>query len=97
LIDVVAVKGKKQGVAIYELVAEKGHLDGEAKAFLDLFNDGMVCYRERRWSEAIAVFQETGRLDPADKPSQILLERCRDYAAHPPAAGWSGVIELTQK
>ena len=97
LIDVVAVKGKKQGVAIYELVAEKGNLDAAAKAFLDLFNEGMSCYRERRWREAIAVFQETGRRNPADRTSLILLKRCQDYAANPPAEDWSGVIELTEK
>jgi adenylate cyclase len=97
LIDIVAVKGKRQGVPVYELVAEKGSLDSAAKSFLDLFNEGMTCYRERRWSDAIAVFQETGRRNTADKPSLILLERCRDYAAKPPAEDWSGVIALTQK
>lgn len=97
MIDVVAVKGRKQGVILYELVSEKEDLEKGEKSFIDLFNEGMACYLARRWSEAIRMFQETSRQNPLDKPSQMLLERCRSYASHPPPGDWSGVVELTQK
>jgi adenylate cyclase len=97
MIDVVAVKGRKQGVILYELVSEKDDLEKGEKSFIDLFNEGMVCYLERRWSEAIRMFQETSRKNPLDKPSQMLLERCRAYASDPPPGDWNGVVKLTQK
>lgn len=97
MIDIVAVKGKKQGVAIYELVAERGQLDAETKTCLDRFNQAMDLYLDRRWGEAAAIFADLGRRNPQDRPAQLLCERCRRYATEPPDADWAGVMELTQK
>ena len=97
MIDVVAVKGKKRGVAIYELVSEKGDLEGGVKSLLDLFNEGMSLYLGRRWGDAAEIFREACRRDSTDKPSHILLERCQAYAIHPPPEGWDGVTERSEK
>jgi adenylate cyclase len=97
IIDVVAVKGKQKGVAIYELVSEKGNIESELKSFIDLFNEGMSCYLGMKWSEAITAFQEIYRRNPMDRPSQMLLERCRNFVVNPPPGDWSGVIELLEK
>lgn len=96
-IDTVAVKGKTKGVAVYELVAEKGDLPDAEKKSLDLFNTGSELYLNRQWSRASAVFKETLRTRPDDKPSQIMLRRCQGYMLNPPSDEWTGVLVMREK
>lgn len=96
-LDVVAVKGKTKGVSIYELVAEKGALSPPEKEFIDLFTGGMHEYLGRHWAKALALFEETGRAKPEDKPSQILYKRCGEHMINPPPDDWTGVIVMREK
>lgn len=97
MLDVVAVKGKTKGIAIYELVAEKGTLSSADKEFVDLFNAGMREYLDRSWVKALSCFEETSRKKPEDKPSQILCNRCSEHLLNPPPDDWTGVIVMQEK
>jgi len=97
LVDVVAVLGRTQGTSVYELVAEKGNVERAEHDFARLFDEGMQLYLSRQWEQAISVFEETSRRRPADRPSQLLLERCRAYLESPPGEDWSGVWVMDRK
>jgi class 3 adenylate cyclase len=92
-IDVVVMKGKTQGVAVHELVAEKGDLSDVGKELLDLFNAGSDLYLGRQWDKASALFEETLRRRPDDTPSQILLRRCQECLRNPPPEDWTGAVD----
>ncbi|MEB3827851.1 adenylate/guanylate cyclase domain-containing protein [Phormidium sp. CCY1219] len=92
LLDFVAVKGKRKPVGVYELISEKDNLSSYTKMFIRLFSEGVKLYRERQWSEALKVFEETHRLDPQDKASEIFMHRCQVYEQNPPNAEWKGVF-----
>lgn len=96
-IDIVAVKGKNETVGIYELIAEKNHLTNFVVDFIALFNEGFQYYKARKWQQALSVFEEANKLTPRDKPSLILMARCRDFINNPPPADWSGAIKMKSK
>ncbi len=71
-LDLVRIKGKEQAVKVYELI------DGERKAYIDLFEDGLHLYQNGDFSSAREKFLESLRMNPEDKASQLFLKRCDD-------------------
>jgi adenylate cyclase len=93
LVDVVAVKGRRQGVAVHELLGAAGEVSAEGKERARTYEAAFARYRARHFEEARDLFD---RLD-GDAPARVLAERCRAFLAEPPAAEWSGVHSATQK
>jgi len=67
------------------------------KKCLDLYNEGLALYKQRKWQEAIARFEEGLKAVPADGPSKLYIERCNQYIKNPPGADWDGVFVMTTK
>jgi adenylate cyclase len=87
-VDRVAVKGKSEGVEIFELLGRAGSKTAQHAAY----EGALDAYFDRRFDEALATL---GALD--DGPAQVLEERCRRYAAQPPPREWSGVFVAREK
>jgi adenylate cyclase len=101
-LDIVSVKGKNEGVAIYELVALQGTdplllPTSEQLEFCENFKKGFTLYLEQRWDEAIPVFHNLAIRYPEDIPTQMYIERCKHYKKSPPGEGWDGVNHLHSK
>ncbi len=96
LIDIVAVKGKTQGVPVYELISERDNITSEMSKFIKRFGEGMALYREARWEEGKKLFEELRQINPQDTPTKVLLKRCNDFILHPPE-DWNGVTVLHEK
>lgn len=97
-LDRVAVYGRMQGLAIYELLAmaEDGALG--SPPWVRAYEAGLEAYEGRRWGEAIAFFQDAvTRRGGADGPSELLIARCRTYAIDEPPVNWSSVFVLDMK
>lgn len=95
-LDRVCVKGKKQAVTIYELFGY-GNLYKKKQALADLFQQGLMVYRERQWQQAITIFKEVLNTYHDDPPSQVFIERCKAYQSDPPPEEWNGVFVMTTK
>lgn len=95
-LDRVAVKGKKRGSLVYELLGLKGETDEEAAAFAQEYEDALACYFVMQWPEAARRF-ETLLQKRDDTAGRILLERCRIYIESPPPADWTGSFQMTSK
>jgi class 3 adenylate cyclase/HAMP domain-containing protein len=93
-IDTVAVKGRARGTAIYEV--KQTLTDAEEKAW-PVHDAAMTAYLERRFEEAGKGFLDVEALLPRDYCAQLFVARCAEYAKHPPPAGWTGVVEMTEK
>jgi adenylate cyclase len=97
-LDVITVKGRTEPLRIFELLQP---VDAEADAsfskFLAFYSEGMHCYRERRWRQAMSNFQAALSLRTDDYPTTIHLERARQYVQYPPPPDWNGVVELMTK
>jgi adenylate cyclase len=96
-LDMLRVKGKKQGVAVFEVMAKKGELADLKRQVVAVYNQGLLAYKQRDWSGALVAFQQALALDKTDGPSQLYFERSEDFLKHPPPADWDGVYEMKSK
>ncbi|MBK5255223.1 MAG: hypothetical protein JJE39_04250 [Vicinamibacteria bacterium] len=92
-LDRVAVKGKRQGVLVFELLGESEQ-EGPQIARARVYERALDLYNERRFLDAITLLETQTDTDP---PSAVLLARCRDYVATPPAPDWDGVYVARSK
>jgi adenylate cyclase len=94
-LDLVAVKGKAEAARIYELMGTVGNT---AKAEIsDEFTAAMALYRAQRFAEALIAFEAMAIQLPDDKPTQIYVERSKQFIAEPPPADWNGVTVMQTK
>jgi adenylate cyclase len=97
-IDMVRVKGKKQPVRVYELLARSGDsMPREQEKALSFYADGLEAYRRQVWAEALTLFQQSLAVWPEDGPSRTMAERCRIYQEAPPPEDWDGIFEQIHK
>jgi adenylate cyclase len=95
-VDVVRVKGKARAVCVHELLARTGNeLPIDQQSALSRYAAALQAYRQQRWDEALALFEEAATLWPEDGPSQAMAQRCRTYRRTPPAETWDGAFEQT--
>lgn len=67
-----------------------------------LYQQGMALYRQQQWEEAKAAFRASAKFEDhfpnrPTTPSQVYLERCDYFIAHPPGTDWDGSWALTSK
>ena len=74
----------------------RAHEPGLA-ALLDLHATGIAAYRARDWTSAGRAFDAALELYPTDGPAGVYRQRCSVLGAAPPAEGWDGVWNLTEK
>ena len=97
-IDLVVVKGKTRPVGVYEVLDY--HTDETFPNLMNVvnqFKDGVTKYRGGKWDAAINAFREALRLNPADKLSEIYIERCEKLKLDPPQGEWDGVWVMEKK
>jgi adenylate cyclase len=96
-VDLMRVKGKKEPVVVFELLARKGRLSAEQHRVMETYLEGLEAYKRRDFKAAAAQFEAALALDPRDGPSRVYLERAKEYFVAPPPADWDGVYELKSK
>jgi adenylate cyclase len=95
-LDLVRVKGKREPVHVYELLALAPGTP-ELAAFVERFRLGLTAYAAQRWDEAIARFREADGLRGGDPTSRRYVERCEAMRREPPGPEWDGVFEMKTK
>ncbi|MGQ9687831.1 MAG: CHASE2 domain-containing protein [Desulfobaccales bacterium] len=95
-VDLVKVKGREQAVAIYELLGE-GAPDRKLARFLELYNQALHLFRERRFEEAQEAFQEALHLEPNDGPCFHYMQVIQKLKEQPPGPEWNGVTTMVEK
>jgi adenylate cyclase len=96
-LDFMTVKGKEKPITVYEVLDEQGKTDPALLEVVERYHVGLRLYRERRFQEAIAAFEEALALRPDDGPTRMYLERCQHFLEAPPAEGWDGVWHMKEK
>lgn len=98
LLDLIRVKGKRQPVKVYELIALKGDtINVRIREMLNHYQKGFQYYLSRNWDWAINQFRQALQIHPADGPSRLYLLRCQEFLQHPPPEDWDGVFTLKTK
>jgi len=99
LLDIVAVKGKTEGVKIYELIGRTDEeLPEETLKLCEIFKQGFDAYLKQKWDEALKIFSQIEKDFPEDKiAAKLYIERCTEYKQNPPGKDWDGVAHLKTK
>ena len=92
LLDKVAVKGRREGVRVYELLGDSAAAAASAGVVAAYEQALAACWR-RDFDAALALLESQS----ADAPSRILAARCRGFRIAPPPPGWNGVHVATDK
>ncbi|MBU0533337.1 MAG: adenylate/guanylate cyclase domain-containing protein [Candidatus Omnitrophica bacterium] len=76
-IDEVTVRGKTQGVKIYEPICRKEEITPEIENIVKHFEAGLKLYKSGEFSSAGKEFSQVLQIVPEDGPSKYYLEKCR--------------------
>jgi adenylate cyclase len=96
-IDAIQVVGKTEPVRVYELLGLKGDISRQTADLRSHYERGLTLYREARWDEALAAFEECLKVRPTDGPSLLCTRRIGMLATRAAPAAWDGVWKLTEK
>jgi adenylate cyclase len=86
LLDLVAVKGKGEGINVYELIGKKGE-KREMNTIISKYEQALQAYRNRHFEEAMNLLKDQLH----DGPSHTLHARCALLLQNPPPASWDGI------
>lgn len=90
LLDHVAVRGKQEGVYIYELLPLSHPLIADLEDYNRQFIAAFVVYQQGDWEHALKLFNEALVNYPFDKLLQTYIERCILFRDNPPE-NWQGI------
>lgn len=97
-IDSIQVKGKSLPVGVYEILDfHDAQSFPNLQAAIALYQQGLMCYRQREWQAGIRYFQQVLKLNEQDEPSRLYLERCWYFLETPPDDTWDGVWVMESK
>ncbi|MDR1238668.1 MAG: hypothetical protein LBK27_01010 [Treponema sp.] len=96
-LDKISVKGRHEGIMIYELYSEKDEIEKPLRKLFSYYEKGLDYYLARNFSEAKKYFNTVLKYRQNDGPSRIMLERCLHYQASPPPENWDGTFVLKDK
>lgn len=104
-LDTIKVVGKSEPVKAFDLLGVTETIEQNLLDIKEIFEKGLVLYKEKKWDEAIEQFtkciaHEQKRYPnkiPPINPSEVYIERCENFKENPPPEDWDGVYTLTAK
>jgi class 3 adenylate cyclase len=96
-LDRVKVVGINEATLIHEILELKADAADYMFELVYLFHKAMDLFEAQNWKDAENAFNQVLKLYPNDGPSNLYLERCQKYGESPPAAGWDGSFNITEK
>ena len=92
LLDLVAVRGKSDAIAIYEVLGNKGEAE-DHREIVAAYETAFAAYAARDFENALAVLKN----NRSDAPSAVLIESCTAFLQSPPPPDWRGVYVPVSK
>jgi adenylate cyclase len=96
-VDRVVVKGRTEGVAIFEPLGRLGEVPEAALQEADRFHKALELYRKQRWSDARQLLASLAAQAPESKLYKVYLERVAHFVEHAPEQAWNGTWVFTTK
>lgn len=105
-VDIVAFKGKAEGIKIYQLVGIDDHaylrpISQKYRDYLTQYNEAYEAYAQRNWKSAKKLFSNlratASKIDLEDKLIEIYYQRAEAFIKNPPEKNWDGIIHLKEK
>jgi adenylate cyclase len=96
-VDKVRVRGKREGVAVFEPIGAQGEVDGDTLAEIACFHQVLAHFRAQQWDAAEALLKELVAVAPGVKLYRLYGDRIAHFRASPPGADWDGVFGFTTR
>jgi adenylate cyclase len=96
-VDVAAVKGKKLGIKVFELLSTSSEKDDASAAVAAASTRALDAYLARDFAAAVLAWGEVLTLRPGDVSAETMLARARAHIASPPPPDWTGVHVMETK
>jgi adenylate cyclase/guanylate cyclase len=93
-LDTIRVKGRSNQLKIYQLLALAADLTDSQAAVTADYAKGLAHWRAGEFDLAANYFEHVAE---TDRPSQLFLERAREYAKQAPAGEWDPIRTLQEK
>jgi adenylate cyclase len=94
----VQVKGKTEPVEVCALVAARAEdVDPEFVRWLESYEEGILKFRARDFTQAKILFSRFLEFYPDDELAKMYLERALKYEQEPPDEAWNAVEVFTKK
>jgi adenylate cyclase len=97
LVDKVMVKGKHQGIAIYQPLSTRATLTTDQQQELIAYEKALNAYFAQDWIIAKSLFTDLQQKFPMMMLYNIFLSRIDSFMQQPPASDWDGVWEHHEK
>ncbi len=92
------VKGKKQPVKVYEVIAgNKSETVALKTATQENFEQGLSYYHAKQFTRASVYFKKVLKTNPLDKTAQLYLERSAQFMVEGVPDNWEGVEMMDSK
>jgi adenylate cyclase len=96
-IDRVVVKGRTEGIAIFEPIGKVGEVGETTLQEIDTFHKALEQYRKQRWDDATEILQKLLYAAPDNKLYKLYKKRVEYFRTNPPGAAWNGLWVFTTK
>jgi adenylate cyclase len=96
-VDKVVVKGRHDGLSIYEPIGKVGEVGETQLQEIDRFHKALALYRKQRWDDAEEMLKNLSYAAPENKLYKLYLKRIQHFRANPPGPTWNGLWVFTTK
>ena len=102
----VVVRGRSASVPVFEIMGLKENVTDATRECVRIFEQALERHYARDWDGALALFQESERLEPNQpgvapgvrtNPSRVYIETIGLYKIAPPPASWEGEYVMSVK
>jgi adenylate cyclase len=96
-VDKVVVKGRQEGLSIFEPIGRVGEVGETQLQEIDRFHKALELYRKQRWDDAEEILKNLSYAAPQNKLYKLYLKRIQHFRANPPGPMWNGLWVFTTK
>jgi adenylate cyclase len=96
-VDKVVVKGRHEGVAIFEPMGRQGEVGESVLSDIERFHKALDLYRRQRWEDAEAILKALSYAAPDSKLYKLYLKRLSHFRENTPGPAWNGQWVFTTK
>lgn len=96
-LDFIIVKGKNEGIKIYELIGEKNTVSKDTLTLVALATKAFDAYLSKEFKQALGWYHEILTKNPNDQPAIVLMAKCEHFINNPPDQHWTGATRLFEK
>ncbi len=96
-VDSVSVKGRTEGIIVYELLAMKEEADEQTRRLARQTADAFAAYLRADFPQARELYQALRAFQAGDPVAALMAGRCAEYVSAPRPATWDTTFRMKEK